>query len=199
MSMTILEFVEKVTAHLAWPIVAVFAVLFFRRPLSKLVDGLNRIKHGDTEISFAHDVKALVDDAKDLEVTVLMPQTRVFEEPINIQLMALQSWAMIELILEEWFKTRSIEFAASTKEIKFPSNLRSKIEFLNDYEIINPSLYRLLLKFRDLRNRAAHSENYEVSSDEARELTGLAQSLDQRLRSFLSNFDESGRKIYEII
>jgi hypothetical protein len=91
MSMTILEFVEKVTAHLAWPIVAVFAVLFFRRPLSKLVDGLNRIKHGDTEISFAHDVKALVDDAKDLEVTVLMPQTRVFEEPINIQLMALQS------------------------------------------------------------------------------------------------------------
>ena len=112
--------------------------------------------------------------------------------------MLLRSWAGVEGVLNDWFSKRAHEIAAK-KTMKFPATTRAKIEFLNDYEIINPSLYRLLVRFLSIRNTAAHADNFSVSLEEASELRGLAMSLNERLKGFLSNFDDKEKKLHELV
>ncbi|KAB7613703.1 DUF4145 domain-containing protein [Amylibacter sp. SFDW26] len=192
-----LDFIEKTVGHLAWPLVVICGFLIFKTPILNLSSSIRQIKYKDAEVSFKEEVTEFVEDAIELGLTVIHPDNTQKQEYDDVQLNILRGWAEIERTLEVWFEKRLHEFIV-IDGLKNPTSTRARVEFLNNNEIINSSLYNLLNELRVLRNTAAHNSKLDMTLDQAIKINGTLTSIQQRLNGFLSKFDDDGTKIYEL-
>ena len=176
---------------------------FFRKPFLQLTQSVTKIKYGGAEVAFSKDVKEFLDDAMDLGISAVPPELEDASDLQNVQLSVLVGWAQIEEIINEWFGQKQIEFIAGVGKDEdvleaIPRPIKARIEYLHNKRIINNSLYSILNEYRALRNKAAHSTSFEMPLADAIKLKGTFESIRLRLKGFLSEFEDSGAKIYEL-
>ena len=62
--MDLLTFISQLIDSVVWPLVAIFFVLQFKKPISELLLKLSRIKHKDTVLDFGKKMDELKEEAK---------------------------------------------------------------------------------------------------------------------------------------
>jgi len=68
----VLDFVVDIIHYAAWPTVVIFTLIFFSKPLEKLLNRIRKLKHKDSSIDFTAlptEVKKAVGDKEIFDVT----------------------------------------------------------------------------------------------------------------------------------
>jgi hypothetical protein len=181
------QFAASVVQSLAWPVVVLVVVLVLRRPVTKLVPLLLRLKYRDLELEFAQELETLKATA---QIMAPEPSTDepVSELPEEQRLEALLAASPRSAVGEAW---RILESAARTmleetgdeaaKNIFRPLELSRALVrhgvLHDDYSVV------MFDRLRILRNEAAHRDDFAVSEESAREYIELALSLVRKIRS----------------
>lgn len=173
-----LTFITEILKAVAWPIVVIVTVIILRTPLGELLGLLRKVKFKEFEVEFAQKVKQLKMDAaavltkepasteRDLvigerieEIASISPRAAVAE-----------AWREVEVAIRKMFKMRglSAKFTSRSTMQQVRSNLDS-------------ARWNLVSSLYDLRNKALHADERQVSEKEAVEYGRLAMRLANEL------------------
>jgi len=158
-----LTFVDRLIGHLAWPLFALFVLIWFRKEIAKQLDRLTKFKAMGVEGEFAAGLKEAEEKADETN----LPQAASASVPLAEDKRALPEMLVSKYpelaILEAWRKT---EQAASDKYGR---------QFAGNRVIDVPNEVRPVYEqLRQLKNRAIHSAPGAISASEADEYVRLA-------------------------
>lgn len=181
-----LEFIASIIDSLAWP-ASLFGVLFlFRAKVAELIPYIGKLKYKEFELEFRESMRELGAEAKALE-------GEASKEPLEDPSVADQLYSLAELspraaILEAWLNVEShaamalrSRGIATDEEIRklAPMRLARLIESaaaLNDEEM------KIFHKLRELRNRAVHLGDPDLSAQDVAEYIDLSFFLMRQFR-----------------
>lgn len=187
--MDLLTFTAQLFSSIAWPIAAVVVALLLRQPLAGVLNALRRIKVSGVEAEFGRrleQARELIDDEPRTNVPPLT--SPAYPDKNREFLLKLAEHSPRSVILEAW---RGIETAATKAlsrtngDIKSARGLSSTVtgKALVNANLIDDTESQLFSILRDLRNRAAHEQNFNLAQDEALEYAILAQRLSSNLEN----------------
>lgn len=162
------EFIVRILEILIWPVLALFAVLYFKKTLLDLFTRIQTIKHGSTEVTFTERLRE-IDKDEDLLVSTLAPIDFLKIKDRFEALMTLgkanKRAAVIEAS-EELDKAISPIVAEFYPEVAMqkhiPTEIREKALLKSS---LKPSEIETVRKLKELRNLAYHSESFKVDDD----------------------------------
>ncbi len=173
-----LTFVVEMTKALAWPFSAAALALSFRRPLSKLLDGirLRRLKVGGTEAEFGaglDEVRGTIVAATAPGTTKSLPAPSAEKELPDFAPQGAVIWAWSQL--EDQLKAAAIRVgvipARSVSAMKVLDTLAKKT-------VLHPATVTSIHGLRNLRNLVAHSpEGRPVTPERAREYVTMVEAV----------------------
>lgn len=179
--MDVLTFIAQALAATAWPICVLVIVVMLRRPVIDLIPSLRKLKWKGLEAEFE---KGLVQARQliDAEATQLSASKQSFPEKDRKLLDNLAGAAPRYVVLESW---REVEEALlrTARTIGAPEKLQrarastvAADSLLKGGEIGNAE-FQVITILRNLRNRAVHEREFELSSDDAVEYADAARWL----------------------
>lgn len=181
--MTWLEFIASVIHALAWPAVAIAAIILLRKPLAALIPLLRRLKYKDLELEFAQEVRELREKADASLRPLAAPPTRVPEEDSLLDLAAVsprsavvEAWRLVESSARRAIEARGA-LSEGTRSLTGPQLTRA----LGRAEVLDEPTRSVIDRLRMLRNQAVHAEDFSVDEASAREYTQLAVALARRI------------------
>ncbi|MBL4864721.1 MAG: hypothetical protein JKY63_07560 [Rhodobiaceae bacterium] len=171
----ILEFVGEV----AWPAAAVIIVFLLRREIRVLAERLNSLTVSGTVLSFGEAVDAVVNEAVALEVpddggVALLDENLMQLVRSNPDLAVLMSWRTLEGQLNALSERRGI----GPKKVR---SVHGLIRELKKNGVIAGITAELLQELSQLRNRAVHSVDHQITNAAALEFCLLAKRIGNSL------------------
>lgn len=184
--MSWLEFIAALISALAWPTVAVTAVILLRRPLTRLLPLLRRLKYKGIEVEFAQEVQELREEAETaLPPLPSGPPTRIPEEDALLLLASVsprasvvEAWQLVEAAARRALQSRGEPIDAQ----RVPSGPHLT-RALMQREVLDNAARSVFDRLRMLRNQAVHGEDFAIDEASAREYIELALALARRLRT----------------
>jgi hypothetical protein len=177
-----LEFSVEMVKALVWPLLVVVALVIIRKPLSELVPYLKRLKVGELEAEFEKSVREIRDNldrellAKDKKAAAVIPQSELEDltqlAEIAPNAAVLETWKTVELAAKKLIASRGYKLDYNTS---MPYRLIERI--LRKANLVEMKKIKVFDELRRLRNKIAHAADFEISSVQAREYIGLANSL----------------------
>lgn len=184
--MDVLTFISEIIKALAWPLAVVTLVFLLRRPVIEVFPLLRRLKYKDIELEFAQELSQL-------EAEVRAIAEKKGEEAPSItstssNLLNLVSYSARAAIMEAWLEVESSSIAvASSFWGQPPNNVLKSMPKLGEYllqcNVIDENQLIVFNKLRQLRNKAAHAQDLELSEDDARSYVILASDLAKHIRN----------------
>lgn len=182
--MDFLTFLATIVGSLAWPVSMLVALFMLRRPITKLLPSLRRLRYKELEVDFGKElekIEAVMDTVEEktqpkgeLPVEVQqepLPKTRteLLEKIADLSPNAaiLESWRNVERTLDFYFSSRGIERPRSGQTIL------GHLDYDTNFP---PQLVSAYQELRLLRNRAAHDRK-NLTTEHAKEFAGLADRL----------------------
>ena len=187
--MNFLEFIAEIIKAVAWPTTVIFLAYFLKAPLLKLLPRLQRFKHKDTEIEFGREVAELQKKSSPLLQTPHRSDEirRFFEierakitELIDIEprLAIMEAFRLLESsnaqVVAKLFPD------LDTKEIIGPTKLG---HLLKSKEILSEADFEFFMQIRKLRNKAAHMDDFQLSTEVASKYCDIALDMAESLRN----------------
>jgi hypothetical protein len=181
-----LTFWTEVIKALAWP-VTVFAIfLILRRPLTRLIPYLQRLRFRDIELDFGKQVEELAAEFhRELptQPALLEPSRQLREHweklaPLSPRAVVLEAWLHLEEAAIEASRRHGLKL--TSRELRSPILLGHALE---EAEIIDESKLEIFHRLRNLRNAAAHASEFEFDPESALEYADLALRLADFIRS----------------
>lgn len=180
-------FVSHVIEHTAWPLVLLIVLFQFRKELSTVISRLKKVRHKDTEMEFAKGVAQLVEERKSTgNHEKSSDSSDTYEDYLNF-LLSLASISPRSAVLESF---RILETSAAKKAAKlFPTykqnSPRSALHYQNILKgkILTPQQYHQFNQLRELRNEAAHIEDFDIKGMPVEAYIDIALSLTASLES----------------
>jgi hypothetical protein len=177
--MDLLTFISKIIGALAWPVSIFFALWLFRRQIGQLLPQIRRLKYKDFEAEFGETVRKLKAKAIPLLLPVqargvLPSPSERLEHLVEISPSAAvqEAWKEIESAAKALIERRGYKL---DYDIQTPFRLIERV--LEKTELIDSRKLRIFHELRQLRNKVAHAEDFEVSEDQAYEYIQLAMIL----------------------
>ncbi|MFL5613759.1 MAG: hypothetical protein ACJ796_08870 [Gemmatimonadaceae bacterium] len=177
-----LTFIATIAGHVAWPIATLCIVWIFRKPILLLLQHITKLKWKELEVSF----EAQVAEAKSEAAEVLPPAKPQIALPAPVQALLAASPQMA--IVQAWTEVEDAARVAVAKHDPMqpvqPYVSAQKIRrALEDANVLTPSELGLFQELRALRNQAAHTPDFVITEEAARDYVQLAARLVERLRS----------------
>jgi uncharacterized protein YutE (UPF0331/DUF86 family) len=185
--MDALSFTAEAIKALAWPTATVLVALMVRKPVVELLPFLKRLKYKEVELEFSKELAQLKTEAE----TQAKGSEIAHQTPIaissNSRLLNLASISTSAAILEAWSELESVAIAvASAIWNQPPSDIFKNYPRLGDYlyqnKVIDEKQRAIFNKLRELRNKAAHAVDLNLSESEARTYIELAAALTSHIR-----------------
>jgi hypothetical protein len=165
-----LTFIVEITKAVAWPASVVVAVLLIRKPLYDLLPFLKKFKYKEFEIEFSEKVRELrketqellVVDAQDAEL--IDSDRHRYKQLIEISPRAaiVEVWLQLETAMIENIRRHGLAEESSIL------HGHSRLGHVLLHEgIINKQQFDIFHELRNLRNRAAHAEDFELKTSDA--------------------------------
>ena len=183
--MDTLKFISELIKALAWPVTTVVLVGLLRKPIVDLIPFLRRLKYKELELEFAQEVSELK-----AEVEAIAKENG--EEKLSIDstssnLFNLLSFSTRAAIIEAWLKIETAAVAvASSFWGQSPNDISRNMPNLGEYllqcKVIDKKQLIVFNKLRQLRNKAAHAQDIELSENDARLYVQLALDLAKHIR-----------------
>lgn len=179
-----LTFSLELTKALAWPVTTVIVTMLFRKPLAELIPFLKSLKYKDLEMEFSRGVEEVKKEA-----LVAIPQTAEIANskdqtpPLLAQLASISPRAAV---LEAWRTIESEAIACVSRSSLAPESTslkgHSRIgHVLLQAGVMNMDQFKIFHKLRELRNLAAHADDFTLSIEDAINYMGSAKLLADHL------------------
>lgn len=183
--MDVLTFLSELVKSLAWPVAAIVLVILLRKPIVELIPLLKRLKYKELELEFSLEVKELKAevDAITKEKGEVPPSDSTDSE----QLLDLVSFSTRAAIMEAWLEVESAAVTTASSFWGTPSssafkNMPKLGEYLLQCKAIDQKQLVVFNKLRQLRNKAAHAQDLDLSENDARSYVQLASDLARHIR-----------------
>lgn len=184
--MTWLDFFSSITSSFAWPLAFLVAILVLKVELSALLPHVRKLKWKEFEAEFE---QTLIQARENLDSDQEGGHADlVLGSPATLgsnQYRQLAGVSPRSAILESW---RAVELAAyqaarsTSDETPQPRMTSAEIaKLLRDQGLLDGNEDMVFSLLRDLRNKAAHSKDFNLSPQEAVEFTLLARRLQASL------------------
>lgn len=175
-----LTFSSRIVGSIAWPGVALLAVVLLRPALLALLPVLQNVKGFGIEASFGRvleQARAVVDDTTALAAPPATSSEFASED--RDFLIELAGLSPRSVVLESW---REVELAIFSAVNQTTNDQGRHNQFvvgaarrLLDAGDLDDPTFQILTMLRNLRNRAAHETNFDIRSDDAVEYAILAR------------------------
>lgn len=185
--------IASLVASLAWPTVAVGALLVLRGPIRDLAAVLGRIKYGDFEAEFGRRLEVVDALREDLEQTADRPafsRARHIPGQSGGQLQSfggdpqaaiLSAWARVERAA----RNVAARIGLPDAQARTPLGV---VRALDSTHALPPEVLELFNELRALRNEAAHAQAFRLSQERVLQFVAAAD--------FLTRALETGADIY---
>lgn len=178
--MDALQFTASIVGSLAWPTVAIVAIVLLRRPLAGLLPLLRHLKYRDLELDFSQEVQQLKQQAEQTlkAAPEALPQPSAQERAVldlavvSPRAAIVDSWRSIESAIRRGIEARGFP-VKSNRDLVGPR----LIQTMGLAEILDGATRDLIDRMRMLRNEAAHAEDFEIDEYSARAYAELAAGL----------------------
>lgn len=186
--MDVLTFTAQVIKALAWPTAVVLVALMVRKPVIELLPFLRRLKYKEIELEFSKELAQLKSEVTANEPTT--SQKTAAPSALNAtsnRLFSIASISKSAAILEAWSELESASVAVASSYWSQPPSDAFKNPKLGEYllqcKVIDEKQLVVFNKLRELRNKAAHAVDLNLSEEEARTYIELATSLIAHIRA----------------
>lgn len=184
--MDYLTFWSEVIKALAWPAVVTLLIVKLRRPLLDLVPFLRKLKYKEFELEFAKEVAELKAHSGERPTIDALPPEPTPARDSWLQEMA--SFSPRAAVIEAWLEveTAAVEAASSfwsQPSVKSIKHFPQLGEYLLQCHVIDQKQLNTFRKLRELRNKAAHLENLELSEKDVKSYINLATGLAAEIRA----------------
>lgn len=196
MNETYLDVAVRFVDAVAWPLTVFVILVLFRKPIVRMFSRLVQLTYKDVSVSFGQEltaaevqVKEIVSTAKHEPMTATPREDKRSAEPsrshdIILRLLAisprsaiLMAWSEVELAIMAAGKQRGIDRTHSRKAVSEIVAELVKQSYIHDRFL---GFYTHLY---NMRNKAFHSDDNDLSLDEAARYTKIALDLIDKLES----------------
>ncbi len=157
-------FIIEILNAVSWPVAAVIGVWLFRKPIYDLIPLIKKLKYKELEMEFSEQVRELKKESEKALPSTDKQETKLIENKSKyLQLLDISPRSAV---LEAWLEleTAMIDNIHRHELINHEGILRGHSRLghvLLKENIINKGQFDLFHKLRELRNRAAHAEEFE--------------------------------------
>ena len=176
-------FVVQLLEAVAWPVVLVFAIALFRRPIIRLLPTLRSARYKHLELQFGKRLDELGSQAEKADLPE--PEARpawVYESPdkwtfgdyierlapISPRMAIAEAWRHVELALRD---------AASRRGQRIPRDVMTLSRQLESCGILPRDAASLVRDLRPLRNQAIHAHEFDLDPERAIEFAVLVERI----------------------
>lgn len=185
--MDVLTFTAQVIKALAWPTAVVLVALMVRKPVIELLPFLRRLKYKEIELEFSKELAQLKSEVTANEPTTSQKAAPSAPNATSNRLFSIASISKSAAILEAWSELESASVAVASSFWSQPPSDAFKNPRLGEYllqcKVIDEKQLFVFNKLRELRNKAAHAVDLNLSEEEARTYIELASSLITQIRA----------------
>ncbi|MCW8929640.1 MAG: hypothetical protein OQL19_05305 [Gammaproteobacteria bacterium] len=183
--MDALTFISELIKAVAWPATAIILVVQLRKPIVELIPLLRRLKYKELEFEFAQEVSELKAEVEAIakEKGEEIPSIAT----TSSNLLNLITFSTRAAIMEAWLEVESVSVTvASSFWGQSPNetfkNMPKLGEYLLQCKVIDEKQLSVFNKLRQLRNKAAHAQELDLSENDARSYVQLASDLAKHIR-----------------
>ena len=180
--MDIVTFLSQLINSLSWPIVTIILVIYLRKPLSKLLLLIVRIKFKDLDIWFRDEIASIKSETPINELPEIpIDENRKIKELAQRQPVqaVLNAWQNLEKIiydkLKELFPKESLQYQRLT-----PDRAYTEL-FLTG--AMPPATKETIERLNFLRNQLVHHPKYTISSNDAMEYISLTKRIQNKIEN----------------
>ncbi|WP_109315923.1 hypothetical protein [Pseudovibrio ascidiaceicola] len=185
--MTLLQFLSSLISSLAWPTVAVVALVFLREPIVQTVPRLQRFKYKELEADFSRELEKIEQEAKESGLKEVENTEAIIDFEEHLQQIAeispnaaiVEAFGQIEKSAKAVIKKQNERL-----DYKVAAPYRLIERFLESTDILGKKEIKIFRDLRLLRNKVTHSESYFATREQAQDYIELAAIL-------IGKFDES--------
>lgn len=162
-----LTFIAEIVKGVAWPTIALFALLVFRRELAALLGRLKKGKIGGAEFEFE-------DAVEELRAAAAPENSRVEVVPISLQnprATILEAWLKVEDAARKLASAQGIP--PSMASVRPPALIKA----IEEKGGLTTEQIELFRELRRLRNESAHSGDFSPSAESVVNYVSLAHGL----------------------
>jgi hypothetical protein len=159
-----MQFTIELIDTLAWPVIAIIVLILFRNPLRELLHVARKIKIKDVEIEFGKELKSAQGHAikafpelKQDKKTLLIAQADHFPST-TIR----DAWRAVDDIAEKLVLKAEPELNLDVNE-----RYKTLEKKLSNHQLLDTKQAKLFGELRQLRNKVAHAEEFEVNKADA--------------------------------
>lgn len=180
-------FLSEIIADLAWPLLILFIIIKFQKPLLNAAGRINKLQYKDATIEFTNGVVKL---EQTIEKSKLKTKSIHPEKHDKFsRILELENLPQRSAIIEAWLilnaEINKLYCNYFDNKNKVPAQV--KINKLLNKEIINNDAYELLSLFIRLRNKAEHTMEFEISHET---LTSYLNSVYMIVKGLNKNSDK---------
>ncbi|WP_338544714.1 hypothetical protein V6W80_15185 [Pseudomonas benzopyrenica] len=184
--MDVLTFTSTTIKSLAWPTVVIFLVLMLKKPITEIVPLLRKLKYKELEIEFSDAVAELKAEASTSILDAGTPTTPE-TQPQN-RLLQLVNLSTRAAILEAWLEVETAAAAVASSFWNKPRmdtfrNYAKLGDYLLQCKVIDTKQLEIFNRLKELRNKAAHAEELNLSKNDARSYVELASALAAHIKA----------------
>lgn len=182
--MDALTFISELVKSIAWPATTIILVLLLRKPVVELIPFLKRLRYKELEVEFSREVS-------ELKAVEAAAKERGEEPPLSsvgsIELLDLVSLSTSAAVMAAWWEVESAAVAAASSFWRqSPSdafrNMPKLGEYLLQCKVIDQKQLFVFNKLKQLRNKAAHAQDLNLSEGDAKYYVQLASDLAKHIR-----------------
>lgn len=181
-------FIAQIIDSIAWPLVVVFLIYQLKDRLAELLPRLKKLKHKDTELEFSEKLNELaIESEATKEEAPAIEKKPEIDEQFNF-LMKLSEISPRSAVIEAY---RFLETASAKAVAKaYPELEERKIlnpmqtqRMLKD-KVLSKNQYHQFNELRQLRNQAAHMEDFELKNMHIGAYIDIALTLANNLENY---------------
>lgn len=170
-------FISEMTKALAWPATLIVVLLLLRKPLILLIPFMRKLKFKELEMEFSEQVQALKSEAQ-------LDETSGIDTPA----MNILSFSTRAAVLEAWMELESVaaSLAASFWSTSSTSPFKNYAKlghYLHQSGVLNEAQLKSFDKLRKLRNQLVHTEEVELTENDAKAYIMIASSLVNQIKA----------------
>ncbi|WP_415755722.1 hypothetical protein [Pseudomonas leptonychotis] len=184
--MDALTFISKAIESVAWPAAVVLLALMLKKPIADVIPLLRKLKYKELELEFSREVAELKADAT---ITTPTKENQTTTETASEnRLLQLVNFSTRAAVMEAWLEVESAATAVASLFWDAPPNEAVRNypklgEYLFQCKVINQKQLETFNKLKQLRNKAAHAEDLNLSENDARAYIELASALTAHIRA----------------
>jgi hypothetical protein len=182
-----LQFTASVVGSLAWPIAVVIVGVMFREQFESLLRKVKHAKGAGIELDFSEDVRKLAVEAVEVkadlpkfsEEDLTKPGFRRVDQFDRPNALILTAWAQVESTLLDFIAARGVYIPPNDTD-----NVNTWISAIDTERVLPAGIVVMVRELLDLRNRVAHTPDYEPTRLDALRYLEAAQAVLTSVRHF---------------